>query len=64
MNPYPGCGPSVFFHKSITTQYRRLKERKWSSAKGRGADRDFNFEVLKSYKSSLMINIDLYYWGV
>ena len=64
MDPFPGCGPSVFFHKAINTRYRSLKERKWSSAKGRGADRDFNFNVLETYKSSVMINIPLYYWGV
>ena len=64
MDPFPGCGPSVFFNKTISTKYRSLKERKWSSAKGRGADRDFNFNVLETYKSSVIINSPLYYWGV
>lgn len=64
MDPYPGCGPSVFFHRTINTRYRSLKERKFSSVKGRGADRDFNFNVLETYKSSILINVPLYYWGI
>lgn len=63
MDPFPGCGPSVFFHRSIKITYRPLRERQWASAKGRGADRDFNFSVLKKYKSSIFIDVDLYYWG-
>ena len=64
MNSFPGAGSSVFFHKSIKTRYRSLRERKWSSSKGRGADRDFNFQVLESYKCSLVTDLPLVYWGV
>ena len=64
MEPFPGCGPSVFFHKSIKTRYKFLQDRRWASAKGRGADRDFNFNVLEKYRSSVMMEIPLYYWGI
>lgn len=64
MDPFPGCGPSVFFHKTVKIRYKPLKERRWSSAKGRGADRDFNFSVLELYKSSIVIKEVLYYWGI
>ena len=64
MDPFPGSGSSVFFHKSIKTRYRKLKERRWSSAKGRGSDRDFNFQVLESYQSSLLVDLPLVYWGI
>ena len=64
MDPFPGCGPSVFFHKTVKIRYRPLNERRWSSSKGRGADRDFNFSILEFYKSSIFIKESLYYWGI
>ena len=56
MDPFPGW-PKCFFHKTVKIRYKPLKERRWSSAKGRGADRDFNFSVLELYKSSIVINL-------
>ena len=64
MNNFPACGESVFMHKSIKTRFRSLKERRWSSAKGRGGDRDFNFQILETYKSSIVVDLPLVYWGV
>ncbi len=43
-------------------QFRKLKDRVWPSFMGRGADRDFNFQVAETFKNSYYFPIALYLW--
>lgn len=59
---YPGSGNSPLFRREIidTVQFRKLSERVWPSFVGRGADRDFNFQVAETFKNSISFNLPLY----
>lgn len=61
---YPGGANSSFFHHSIIdgNRFRPLSGRIWPSDRGRGADRDFCFNVAKSYGSSVFVDVPLYAW--
>jgi len=63
---YPGAGNSPLFKKEVIekVQFRRLKDRIWPSFMGRGADKDFNFQVAETFKNSHVFFIPLYLWGV
>ncbi len=61
---YPGPGNSPLFKREVIekVKFRSLKDRVWPSFVGRGADRDFNFQVAETYKNSYTFFIPLYLW--
>lgn len=62
--PYPGAGNSPLFKREVIekVKFRKLKNRIWPSFMGRGADRDFNFQVAETFKNSYFFDIPLYMW--
>lgn len=62
--PYPGAGNSPLFRREVIekVQFRKLQDRIWPSFMGRGADRDFNFQVAETFKNSYVFPIPLYLW--
>lgn len=62
--PYPGAGNSPLFRREVIkkVQFRKLQDRVWPSFMGRGADRDFNFQVAETFKNSYFFDIPLYLW--
>lgn len=62
--PYPGTGNSPLFKKEVIekVRFRPLKYRIWPSFMGRGADRDFNFNVAYTFKNSYIFFIPAYMW--
>lgn len=62
--PYPGAGNSPLFKKEVIekVKFRPLKYRVWPSFMGRGADRDFNFQVAETFKNSYFFPITTYLW--
>jgi hypothetical protein len=66
LDNYPGTGNSPLFTKKVITKvkFRKLKYRIWPSFMGRGADRDFNFEVAETFKNSYVFRIPAYMWRV
>lgn len=63
---YPGAGNSPLFKREVLekVKFRNLKERIWPSFMGRGADKDFNFQVAETFKNSHVCFIPLYMWRV
>ena len=63
---YPGAGNSPLFKREVIDQvrFRPLKDRVWPSFMGRGADKDFNFQVAETFKNSHFAAIPLYMWRV
>lgn len=63
---YPGPGNSPLFKHDVIqkVQFRRLKNRVWPSFMGRGADKDFNFQVSETFRNSHVVYIPLYLWRV
>lgn len=66
LDSYPGSGNSPFFKKEITekVKFRQVDERLWPSFTGRGADRDFNFQVAETFGKSITFKLPLYLWRV
>ncbi len=66
LDAYPGTGNSPLFKREVIekVKFRPLKERIWPSFVGRGADRDFNFQVAETFKNSLVFKLPLYLWRV
>ena len=62
--PYPGAGNSPFFKREVIEQviFRPLAKRIWPSFMGRGADRDFNFQVAETFCNSYTFFLPLYLW--
>lgn len=63
--PYPGTGNSPLFKREVIekVQFRKLSDRVWPSYMGRGADRDFNFQVTETFKNSFVFRIPVYMWN-
>lgn len=63
--PYPGAGNSPLFRREIIEkiQFRKLADRVWPSFMGRGADRDFNFQVAETFQNSYVFPAPLYMWS-
>lgn len=61
---YPGTGNSPLFKREVIdkVKFRPLSERIWPSFMGRGADRDFNFQVAETFKNSYTFYLPLYLW--
>ncbi|MEK7621566.1 MAG: glycosyltransferase family 2 protein [Patescibacteria group bacterium] len=64
LTPYPGAGNSPLFKREVIDKikFRKLADRIWPSFMGRGADRDFNFQVAETFKNSYFFPIPLYLW--
>lgn len=64
--PYPCAGNSPLVKKEVLekVKFKPLPERIWPSIKGRGADRDFNFQVAETFKDSVCVKLPLYLWRV
>lgn len=64
LESYPEAGNSPLFRREVIDQvrFRKLSDRVWPSFMGRGADRDFNFQVAETFKQSRMFSIPLYMW--
>lgn len=64
LDAYPGTGNSPLFKREVidAVRFRPLSERIWPSFMGRGADRDFNFQVAETFKNSFVFFIPLYMW--
>jgi glycosyltransferase involved in cell wall biosynthesis len=64
LEQYPGTGNSPLFKREILKKvyFRKLQERIWPSFMGRGADRDFNFQVAETFKQSMTFRLPLYLW--
>ncbi len=62
LESYPGTGNSPLFKREVIekVKFRPLQERIWPSFMGRGADRDFNFQVAETFKNSYTFHIPLY----
>jgi glycosyltransferase involved in cell wall biosynthesis len=61
---YFGTGGCPFLKKSLINKvrFRDLDSRVWPSTKGRGVDRDFNYNLAFTYNDSLFVDIPLYCW--
>lgn len=66
LDSYPASGNSPLFKREILerVRFRALNDRVWPSFTGRGADRDFNFQVAELYQNSLAFNLPLYLYRV
>lgn len=66
LDSYPGSGNSPLFKKEIVekVKFRPLKDRIWPSFMGRGADRDFNFQVAETFHDNMSFKLPLYLWRV
>jgi glycosyltransferase involved in cell wall biosynthesis len=64
LTPYPGTGNSPLFKREVIEKviFRKLSDRIWPSFTGRGADRDFNFQVALTFKNSYVFKLPLYLW--
>ena len=62
--PYPGAGNSTMIKAGIARKisFRPLTHRVWPSRRGRGADRDFNFNVAEIVGDSISVSLPLYLW--
>lgn len=62
LESYPCSGNSPLFKREVTgkVRFRQTDERIWPSFTGRGADRDFNFQVAETFKNSMSFNLPLY----
>ncbi len=61
---YPGTGNSPLFKREVIdkVKFRKLADRIWPSFMGRGADRDWNFQVAETYKNSYVFFVPMYLW--
>jgi len=64
--PYPCAGNCALVKKEVVgkVRFRPLSQRIWPSKRGRGADRDFNFQVAEVFRDSICLKIPLYLWRV
>jgi glycosyltransferase involved in cell wall biosynthesis len=64
LEPYPLSGNCPLFRREVIkkVKFRKLRDRVWPSFMGRGADRDFNFQVAETFRNSYAFNIPLYLW--
>lgn len=65
-DPYPFAGNCPLVRRDVfeRVRFRPSPRRVWPSDRGRGADRDFNFQVALTFQKSLCANIPLYLWSV
>ncbi|MDH5442425.1 MAG: glycosyltransferase [Candidatus Nomurabacteria bacterium] len=60
----PGCNGIPMITRAVIEkiQFRPLWERTHPSRRGRGADTDFNYQVLEIFRSTVVVNLPLYLW--
>lgn len=65
LESYPGCAGIPLFRREVIdrVRFRPLKNRIWPSFMGRGADRDFDFQVAETFRNSYVFFIPLYLWS-
>ncbi|MFC1801919.1 glycosyltransferase family 2 protein [Patescibacteria group bacterium] len=65
LEPYPASGNCPLVKKEVfeKVRFRQRDERVWPSFVGRGADRDFNFQVAETFKDNVIYKIPLYLWS-
>lgn len=65
LDPYPASGncPLVKREVFFKVKFRRRDERIWPSFVGRGADRDFNFQVAETFGKNVIYKLPLYLWN-
>ena len=63
-DPFPGGANNAMFHAWVkeSVQFRPVNMRKWPSERGRGADRDFAFNVALRFGASAHVDVPLYAW--
>ena len=63
---YPGQGNCPLFRREVIGKvaFRSLRYRIWPSFMGRGADKDFNFQVAETFRNSHVIFLPAYMWRV
>lgn len=63
---YPGQGNCPLFRREVLekVRFRKLADRVWPSFMGRGADKDFNFQVAETFHNNYIFFIPLYLWRV
>ncbi|OIO20050.1 MAG: hypothetical protein CO029_00690 [Candidatus Magasanikbacteria bacterium CG_4_9_14_0_2_um_filter_41_10] len=61
---YPLAASMPLFRRSVLgeVRFRQLYERVWPSGRGRGADRDFNFWLAETCKTSIGLEVPLVLW--
>ena len=66
LDSYPGSGNSPLFKREVIqkVRFRPVNERVWPSFTGRGADRDFNFQIAETFGKSVCVKLPLYLWRV
>ncbi len=66
LDSYPGSGNSPLFKREVIekVRFRNVDERVWPSFTGRGADRDFNFQVAEIFDNNISFKLPLYLWRV
>ena len=64
LKPYPATAGNPLFKKEIfeKVKFRQRDKRIWPSFVGRGADRDFNFQIAETFKNSIVVKVPLYMW--
>lgn len=63
---YPIQGNCPLFRREVIQKVtlRKLADRIWPSFMGRGADKDFNFQIAETFQNSYAFFIPLYMWRV
>lgn len=64
LTPFPGASNSPLFKREILKKVRfRPRDRRiWPTFVGRGADRDFNFQIALTFGRSYAFRLPLYLW--
>lgn len=64
--PYPCAGNTPLFNRAVIrkVKFRPIDERVWPTFVGRGADRDFDFQVAETFGNSIALKLPLYMWRV
>lgn len=65
-DPYPALASSPLVRADVAkaTLWRSLNNRVWPSKRGRGTDRDYNYNIAKQYHNSYVLRLPLYFWRV
>ncbi|MCK5060231.1 MAG: glycosyltransferase family 2 protein [Candidatus Pacebacteria bacterium] len=65
LDPYPCASNSPLFKREVIekVKFRPRDKRIWPTFVGRGADRDFNFQVAETFKTSYAFKLPLYLWN-
>lgn len=64
LDSYPCAGNTPLFKRDVAkkVKFRDVNHRVWPSTRGRGADRDFCFQVAETFGKSIAFKVPLYLW--